>query len=260
MKASAKKTLAKTFRAFCLLVAGIGVGWLVGLSVSPVIHIVITSLVAFAVSITSALAGLKVNPDKDDLSGASSLKRKFQVEVDPMPMMLMVVGLALGASLGVYGRTNNWLGPSPSRFVEQWKDTGLDSREISQRLFDTLYPAKSRSFKPDNENTNSSGEGKEKPPDKDNPPPSNSPSPNSGRPTKANQNGDPGTTSPGISPQYFGGVLFHGPAPEDCNTFRAAKDERLNEFMTNNRKVEKAAKTCKEEIKCLRSLVEKACP
>jgi hypothetical protein len=142
------------FKGICLLLSGMGVGWLIGLSVSPVIHIVITSLIAFVVSITGALAGLKVTPDDEPPSESSSLKQKLQVEINPVPVMLIVIGIAFGASLGVYGRTNNWLGTNVNNFVAEWEKTRLGEQEISKRLFETLYPAKAEST-PTNTSQNS---------------------------------------------------------------------------------------------------------
>jgi hypothetical protein len=280
MKVSAKKSINGAFKSFCLLLSGIGVGWLVGLSVSPVIHIVITSVVAFVVSITSAVAGLKVNQDKDQPNTGGSSKKKFQVEVNPVPIMLMVVGIACGASLGVYGRTNGWLGTRPARFAEQWKDTGLDSKEISRRLFDTLYPPKSQTLGSNDSinspsvaagnggqsNTSGSGAAQENGDGRllsssaDGTVPKNPTCANTGRPSGLIQKSEvQAPVSSGISPQHFSGVLFSAPAPRDCDTFQTARPERLNELMTNNRSVENAAKSCKGEMGCLKSLVARAC-
>jgi hypothetical protein len=42
-----------------LLIIGVGIGWLIGLSVSPVVSIVITSVAGSAAAIVVALSGLE---------------------------------------------------------------------------------------------------------------------------------------------------------------------------------------------------------
>jgi hypothetical protein len=283
MKATTKKIVDQIFKGFCLSVSGFGVGWLIGLSVSPVVHIVITSLIAFVVSVTSALAGLKVNGDKAQPNNTVSSRRKLRIEVNPVPMMLMVVGLAFGASLGVYGRTNSWLGPSASRFADHWKDTGLEKRDISRRLFDSIYPPKegiSQTGKSNgagditNEsNSNSSGAGAPAVTNQNNNQSEASANTSNAAvlkkdvPAKASktapatQRPAASTTSSGIATQYFAGVLFSSPSPSDCDRFMTARTERLNEYLTNYRdaKVIAAARTCNGNVGCLEALVRKLC-
>jgi hypothetical protein len=52
----------------------------------------------------------------------------------------MVVGLASGASAGVYARTNNWFGARTNHYVREWADTGYSKEDITRRVFDNLYP------------------------------------------------------------------------------------------------------------------------
>ncbi|HWS87219.1 MAG TPA: hypothetical protein VN282_09660 [Pyrinomonadaceae bacterium] len=129
---------------------GLALGWLVGLSVSPVIQTILTSLVAVVVSITSALAGLHAGGQADGEEGPAAAgeseprgaksHKSLPVAFDPVPVALMVIGLACGASVGVYARTNDWLGARGKSFAEEWSETGLPPQEITRRVFDTLYP------------------------------------------------------------------------------------------------------------------------
>lgn len=130
-------------KGLSLLLSGTGVGWLIGSSVSEVIFAVITSLVALVVSVAGTLAGLNVEREEQPDAADAKPRRKVRVEVDPLPIMFMIIGLVVGSSLGIYGRTNGWLGPRPSNYIERWKVTGLSDKELSGRLFDELYPPKS---------------------------------------------------------------------------------------------------------------------
>jgi hypothetical protein len=128
----------------CLLVSGMGVGWLIGLAVSPVLQIIVASVVALAVGIVGALAGLESGSKKEDESEPSrttSSSYKGLVNIDPLPMSALISGLVIGASIGVYARTNELLGADPRRLVQRWSGaSGLDEASIKRRLFDQLYP------------------------------------------------------------------------------------------------------------------------
>lgn len=144
-----KDTGRLVFNSFCLLMSGLGLGWLVGLSVSPVIQTILASLIAVVVSISSALAGLRPSHsdgEQDDSQEREANKPRahgrwtFLFLLDPLPVMSMIIGLACGASVGVYARTNDWLGARTNILVEEWKDTGLSPKDITTRVFDSLYP------------------------------------------------------------------------------------------------------------------------
>lgn len=131
----------------CLLISGVGVGWLIGLSVSPVLHIIVASVIALVMGIVGALAGLESNPrssavGEDSQSGGISISaNKKPVRINPFPMTALIAGLVVGACFGVYTRTNELLGADPRRLAQRWNGvSGLDEASIKRRLFDQLYP------------------------------------------------------------------------------------------------------------------------
>ena len=81
-----------------LAVIGLGIGWLVGLSISPVIAGVIASLLGIAGSAASVFGGIS--------SGKITVG-----PVDARPIAILVVGVAIGASMGIYARTHDILSP-----------------------------------------------------------------------------------------------------------------------------------------------------
>jgi hypothetical protein len=252
-----------------LLISGIGIGWLIGLSVSPVIYVVITSVIALVVSIISALAGLKLNEPETQSSDESRKKRRLQVEINPVPMTLTIVGLVIGASVGIYGRTNNWLGPRPSNFVERWKDTELSKKEISKRLFDELYPPKVEGVTP--EQTSSQ--------------PNSGPStlPHPTQDGAANRSGNSQSeathqttekttkdreekmlTGNEVTQRSLSPVLFSATVDE-CASFRTATDEDLKNQLTHLSGSSSQAEQTRQEAKscpsaaCLRRIVQRIC-
>jgi len=249
-------------KGVCLALSGIGVGWLIGLSVSPVIYIVITSLIAFIVSVTSALAGLKLNEAENHSSDQPNHKHKLQVEINPLPMTLMIVGLAVGASLGIYARTNNWLGPRPANFAARWKDTELSNKEISRRLFDELYPASPQNATVDTKssppNSNSSASS---PPASSDTPAGKREEHNSQTPETAKQTaaGDVQLAQKTLSPVLFTATV------DECASLRSATDEDLKNQLTHlsgsstgAERVRQEAKAC-PNVECLKKLVQKIC-
>lgn len=113
------------------VISGLAVGWLIGLSVSPILQTVLTSLLAVIAGVTSVLAGLSSDKDAD----GSPPTGKYQI--NPAPVMFLVLGVAVGASCGVYARTNLWLGADAKTLAQR---TGLKEEQINRRIFDLLYP------------------------------------------------------------------------------------------------------------------------
>jgi len=92
--------LKRIMHFLSFLVIGLGVGWLSGLSVSPVIGTVLASLVGVAAGVVT---GLKSVPA--DEGAARTLA------VDARPAAILVLGVALGAPLGILARTHQVFAP-----------------------------------------------------------------------------------------------------------------------------------------------------
>src|SRR5437660_313364 len=87
-----------------VLVCGLGLGWLVGLSLSPVLHTVLTSLLTIVVGVVTLLSGLSVAHEQETVT------RPFY-RLNMLPVALLILCLVAGSSLGVLARTNLLLGP-----------------------------------------------------------------------------------------------------------------------------------------------------
>ncbi len=126
-----------------LFIIGVGIGWLIGLSVSPVVSIVITAVTGSAAAIIAALSGLEDKPDE----GQAANRPKpplLRWNIDPLPLMLLVVGILLGSLLGIKARNDGWLGTDLSIEVKKWTDAGLveagfTQEELVRRLFESRY-------------------------------------------------------------------------------------------------------------------------
>lgn len=133
--------------ALYLIICGLATGWLVGLSVSPVLQILVGAFIGLVVAAIGALAGLRVDREQMKDANQSSeapahgiVVRERVVKVDLMPLAAFTAALALGASLGIIARTNAIFGPNGRAFAHQWSGIGLDESQVKRRLFDHLYP------------------------------------------------------------------------------------------------------------------------
>jgi hypothetical protein len=141
-----------------LLVTGLGLGWIVGLSVSPVVHILLGSILALVVSLASAISGLSKPDEIKELNipteTTSIIQKASHIHLDPRPIAFFIIGIAIGSAIGIYARTNDWLSASPEVIIKRWEGKGLDETEIRKRLFDEIYPLKNIA----NANDNTSSE------------------------------------------------------------------------------------------------------
>ena len=126
-----------------LLIIGIGIGCLLGVSVSPVVSIAITSLTGAAASIIAALSGLqeKQSSPKESDPYQISLARW---SVNPWPLAVLVLGIIVGSIGGIWVRTHDLLGANiaaeVTNEVKKWTIAGLSEEEIARRLFELEHP------------------------------------------------------------------------------------------------------------------------
>lgn len=270
--AGKKNRSRQTLNGLCLLVSGFGLGWLVGLSSSPVIQTILTSLIAVVVSISGAIAGLRPSdsdegPDtleegEEEKNRSRSGRRPAAILLDPLPVMCMVVGLACGASAGVYARANGWLAARTNSYVAEWKDTGLTPQEITMRVFNSLYPPPG-SEQPDLQEPagvnpaggeDSGGERPEAPAAEAQPARKGERRGAAPRPAA----GPPVATERQLS--FREGILFTGRL-EQCKRLRNAEDEdelRREMASSNFEELVRLQRTCKD-FACLRAGVSKVC-
>lgn len=126
-----------------LVIIGFGIGWLAGLSVSPVVSTIITSIVGVTVTLISVLSGIKNRPAQSDEDTENHANPRWSV--NPVPIALLIVGILIGSTLGIMVRTRNSLGATEPRRdvraeIQRWTDVGLDPQEVARRLFDLEYP------------------------------------------------------------------------------------------------------------------------
>jgi len=131
-------------QVFAAFFTGWFLGTFVGLSASPVAHLVISALVSLCAAATAAVAGVQgVGPDD---AKSESQQPKFSLKlhkarVDFIPIATLTAGLLVGSCIGVVARTNDLLGMRPEWISSRWKNSlNLDDKSIALRLFDEVHP------------------------------------------------------------------------------------------------------------------------
>lgn len=118
---------------------GAGIGWLIGLAVSPVVSIVITSIVSLAASIVVTITGLEQNanehPDKLTI-------RRLPLKINPLPLSLLILGIIVGSVRGIQARNEHWFGSDLSNEISKWSqiDPNINKDEILGILLKSKYP------------------------------------------------------------------------------------------------------------------------
>lgn len=144
-----------------MLLVGIGLGWMIGMSVSPVIGTVVGSLLALLISIVSLLAGLPARNGEQNRGDQEQKKwlESIQGRISVLPLVLLILGMVGGEIIGVYCRTHQILSPAPKQnqeikieedekplpilpavhldsLVRLYSRWGVDSTEIALRILE----------------------------------------------------------------------------------------------------------------------------
>lgn len=119
------------------LAGGLGLGWIMGMSVTPIVQTVITAVLALAVAVANALIGLRAEAE---VQGEDDQDKPKPEPVNPLPFGSLLIGLAAGAALGIWSRTHDVLGPDVNSRIAEWKSTGYPDSVIARRLFERTYP------------------------------------------------------------------------------------------------------------------------
>src|SRR5437867_944623 len=114
--------------ALCCGASGMVLGWLFGLSRSPVLASAIPILLTVVTAIVSALAGLvdrDPNPHGsepfDQTAQQPPASTRSVRTVTAVPIAVLMIGIVPGSIIGIYARTNQWFGPDVAALAEQWK-------------------------------------------------------------------------------------------------------------------------------------------
>jgi hypothetical protein len=137
------KSLWASFLAVASTFAGgFGLGWIMGMSVTPVTQTVVAAIIALAVAVANALIGLRAETEAP--AGVVDPKKPADPDkprrVTPLPFGSLLIGLAAGSAVGIWSRTHDVLGPDLDARILEWKATKYADSLIARRLFDRTYP------------------------------------------------------------------------------------------------------------------------
>lgn len=130
--------------SIAMALSGIALGWMIGMSASPVIKEVILSILVVFTTIMGLIGGFKINklPFDASVSFESTPDNQFEIgkymlKVDLLPIGLFMIFMLLGSFSGVYMRANDSLSLTPDEVAERWNFARADSSKNSPR--DTVH-------------------------------------------------------------------------------------------------------------------------
>lgn len=100
-----------------LIVSGICLGWMMGMTVEKVVASIITAVLTAIITIISYFSGIKNQSENAIIPG----------KADTKPISVLIIGLALGGAMGIWTRTHNYLGSENGVGI-----LGLQKEEIEQ--------------------------------------------------------------------------------------------------------------------------------
>lgn len=122
----------KILNIIALLVCGVSIGWLLGLSSSPIIETVIGSLLAIITTLMTLLFSVEKGSVKDKISDKLGT-------ISILPLSIFLLGLSTSATVGIYARTNDWFGIDPQSFKQKWEAKDKDPSGIINALYNELH-------------------------------------------------------------------------------------------------------------------------
>jgi hypothetical protein len=115
----------KKSRPYLFLLPGGCLGWILGLSASPVTQLVLGSVL----TIVCATAGVA--------AGITEIKGK-SLHFDPVPVVCLLLGIAMVAPLGIFARSNAVFGVNPAFLSWRWATSVSNRAKIQEELFKML--------------------------------------------------------------------------------------------------------------------------
>ena len=121
----------KLSNSIFLGLSALTIGWMVGMSLSPIVNTVISSLITIIITITSLLVGLKFN--NEDVNSKSIIGKVSSISL--LPLALLTFFLAVGSGIGIYTRTHNLLGIKETSSPNNKGRVNNDSLQHTAGLF-----------------------------------------------------------------------------------------------------------------------------
>jgi hypothetical protein len=154
-KAVANSTNLQNLIAMGLI--GAAAGWLSGISLSPTANTVVAAVTALGGAVVAALSGLNKEAEGD--VGKLSV---YRGKIDPLPVAVFAVALAIVANIGIVVRESEWLAflrPSAEKSskiaelraaeikaeVEMWVGLGAKRQDVLEALMPSHVLAKAPS-------------------------------------------------------------------------------------------------------------------
>jgi len=127
-----------------IMVIGLSTGVLVGLSKSPVIFVVLTSILGLIIPLIATLVGLKkhfLNKQDTDLSKSKDVPNADLI-INPVPLAILLLCVVIGSMGGIVIRTSGILGKEQQHFI--YIDKNGEKKEVTRIINASLYASSNK--------------------------------------------------------------------------------------------------------------------
>jgi hypothetical protein len=113
-----------------IFLSATSVGWMAGLSASPVAATIISALMSAIVAVGAGLTAFKL--------GNLTVRSAF-VEFPTIPVAAIAFGMALGVAAGVWSRTHDVLSPTLESRLNGWVALGAKREDVVRAMLAQQY-------------------------------------------------------------------------------------------------------------------------
>lgn len=144
-----RSTMNAIGRSLVIVVGGLGTGWMVGMSNSPIVASVVTSLLALLVTFVTMVSGVNKTQGSEKSIISRVTSALASNVTSPIPIMLLILAIAIGTIPGIWVRDHRILAPreAPSKvgwvlesdlnaLVSKYEKHGLDAEYVAQKVLE----------------------------------------------------------------------------------------------------------------------------
>jgi hypothetical protein len=131
-----QRVMQSVVSGISLLLCGLSLGWLTGMTQSPITAAVVGAFIALFPPLLPTLDAIK--------NGTSSNTRTLAY-LTGLICCPLLLGTAVGAASGLYMRSHSYLSPTPKEVLKRWTDAGFTKAELKKPFLASAFDKSNKS-------------------------------------------------------------------------------------------------------------------